>query len=50
MTPLRAFFGGAAPASSKSAHDFTIKSIDNVPIDMKSYAGKVVLVVNVASK
>ena len=32
-----------------SAHDFTFTAIDNKPLDMKAYAGKPVLVVNVAS-
>ena len=32
-----------------SAHDFTFTTIDNKPLDMKAYAGKPVLVVNVAS-
>ena len=32
-----------------SAHDFTFTGIDNKPIDLKQYAGKPVLVVNVAS-
>jgi glutathione peroxidase len=32
-----------------SAHDFTFKTIDGKPLPMKSFAGKPVLVVNVAS-
>ena len=32
-----------------SAHDFTFTGIDNKPIDLGQYAGKPVLVVNVAS-
>ncbi|MFI4999836.1 MAG: glutathione peroxidase [Reyranellales bacterium] len=32
-----------------SAHDFTFKTIDGKPLAMKSFAGKPVLVVNVAS-
>ena len=32
-----------------SAHDFTFTTIDNKPLDMKGFAGKPVLVVNVAS-
>ena len=32
-----------------SAHDFTFTTIDNKPLDMKNFAGKPVLVVNVAS-
>ena len=32
-----------------SAHDFAFTTIDNKPLDMKGFAGKPVLVVNVAS-
>ena len=32
-----------------SAHDFTFTTIDNKPLDMKDFAGKPVLLVNVAS-
>ena len=32
-----------------SAHDFIFTTIDNKPLDMKDFAGKPVLVVNVAS-
>ena len=32
-----------------TAHDFTFTTIDNKPLDLKQYAGKPVLVVNVAS-
>jgi glutathione peroxidase len=32
-----------------SAHDFTFTTIDNRPLDLKAFAGKPVLVVNVAS-
>ena len=38
----------AAPA--KNIYDFTMKSINGEPVNLKSYKGKVVLVVNVASK
>ena len=38
----------AAPA--KSIYDFTMKSIDGQPVSLNSYSGKVVLLVNVASK
>jgi glutathione peroxidase len=38
----------AAPA--KSIYDFTINSIDGQPVSLSSYKGKVVLLVNVASK
>ena len=32
-----------------SAHDFTFTTIDNKPLDMKDFAGQLVLVVNTAS-
>lgn len=38
----------AAPA--KSVYDFTLKSIDGQPVSLDSYHGKVLLLVNVASK
>jgi glutathione peroxidase len=37
-------------APEKSIYDFTMKSIDDQPVSLKSYSGKVVLLVNVASK
>ena len=37
-------------AQAKTIYDFTIKSIDGQPVPLSSYSGKVVLVVNVASK
>ena len=37
-------------AQSKSIYDFTMKSIDGQQISLGSYSGKVVLLVNVASK
>jgi len=37
-------------AQSKTIYDFTIKSIDGQPVSLGSYSGKVVLLVNVASK
>jgi len=49
MQAVRAFFGGAA-TSSKSAHEFTVKDIDGKDVSMSKYAGKVCLVVNVASE
>jgi glutathione peroxidase len=39
-----------AAAQSKSIYDFTMKSIDGQQVSLGSYSGKVVLVVNVASK
>src|SRR6202789_3305784 len=37
-------------AQSKNIYDFTIKSIDGQQVSLGSYSGKVVLLVNVASK
>ena len=37
-------------AQTKSIYDFTMKSIDGQPVSLGSYSGKVVLLVNVASK
>ncbi|MGA2561680.1 MAG: redoxin domain-containing protein, partial [Terracidiphilus sp.] len=37
-------------AEPKSIYDFTIKSIDGQQVSLGSYSGKVVLLVNVASK
>src|SRR6202161_410309 len=37
-------------AQSKSIYDFTMKSIDGQQVNLGSYSGKVVLLVNVASK
>jgi glutathione peroxidase len=39
-----------AGAQASSIYDFTMKSIDGPPVSLSSYRGKVVLVVNVASK
>jgi glutathione peroxidase len=41
---------GVASAAGRSIYDFTMKSIDGEPVSLKSYHGKVVLLVNVASK
>ena len=38
------------PAQQKSIYDFTLKSIDHQPVNLSSFTGKVVLIVNVASK
>jgi len=40
----------AVPAQQKSIYDFTISSIDGQPVSLSGYKGKVVLLVNVASK
>jgi glutathione peroxidase len=41
---------GSLAAQTKSIYDFTMKSIDGQPVSLSSYSGKVVLLVNVASK
>jgi glutathione peroxidase len=41
---------GMTAVSAASIYDFTIKSIDGQPVNLKAYKGKVVLLVNVASK
>ena len=40
----------AAPAPAGSLFDLTANSLDGKPVDLSQYKGKVVLVVNVASK
>jgi len=52
MNVVRAFFGASKPnaAANKSAFDFTVKDIDGQSVSLSKYAGKVCLVVNVASK
>jgi glutathione peroxidase len=42
--------GLSAAAQSKSLYDFTMKSIDGQPVNLKDFSGKVVMVVNVASR
>jgi glutathione peroxidase len=44
------FISAFAFAVGKSAYDFTLNSIDGQPTPLSSYKGKVVLLVNVASK
>ena len=44
------FVSGTMAANAASIYDFTMKSIDGQPVSLKSYKGKVVLLVNVASK
>lgn len=39
-----------APVSANSLYDFTMNNIDGKPTSLKKFKGKVVLVVNVASK
>src|SRR6202012_4441110 len=40
----------AMAVPTKSVYSFTLKSIDGQPVNLASYSGKVVLLVNVASK
>jgi glutathione peroxidase len=42
--------GGGISAAVKSIYDFTMKSIDGKPVSLSEYHGKVLLLVNVASK
>jgi glutathione peroxidase len=44
------FFAAAAMAADKSVFDFTLSTIDGQPAPLASYKGKVVMLVNVASK
>lgn len=44
------FIATLLAAQTHSIYDFTIKSIDGQPVSLKSYSGKVVMLVNVASK
>jgi glutathione peroxidase len=44
------FFAAAAMAADKSVYDFTLNSIDGQPAPLSAYKGKVVMLVNVASK
>jgi hypothetical protein len=41
---------GAAPRKPTSVHDFVVDTIDGKPVRLSSYAGHVLLIVNVASK
>jgi len=50
LTLLLCLAAGLLPAQEKSIYGFTMKSIDGQPVSLKSYQGKVVLLVNVASK
>jgi glutathione peroxidase len=42
--------GGSMSAAGRSIYDFTLKSIDGTPVSLSEYHGKVVMLVNVASK
>jgi glutathione peroxidase len=50
LTLLLSICAGLAAAQAHSIYDFTMKSIDGQPVRLKTYNGKVVLLVNVASK
>jgi glutathione peroxidase len=41
---------GAAMFAANNVHDFSMKSIDGKPVSLSNYKGKVLLLVNVASK
>jgi glutathione peroxidase len=43
-------FAAPPAADAKSVYDFTLKSIDGQPTPLSEYHGKVLLLVNVASK
>src|SRR5271169_1371610 len=45
-----AFFATAMMAADKSVYDFTLNSIEGQPAPLGAYKGKVVLLVNVASR
>jgi glutathione peroxidase len=47
---LMALLGMSAMAAEKTVFDFTLNSIDGQPTPLSSYKGKVVLLVNVASR
>jgi glutathione peroxidase len=44
------FFAAASAAADKSIYDFTLNSIDGQPVPLSAYKGKVLLLVNVASR
>jgi glutathione peroxidase len=44
------FCAAAVMAADKSVYDFTLNSIDGQPVPLAAYKGKVVLLVNVASR
>src|SRR5215469_339204 len=44
------FFAAAAMAAGKSIYDFSLNTIDGQPASLSAYKGKVVMLVNVASK
>lgn len=50
LTLMLTIVAAVAGAEAHSIYDFTMKSIDGEQVSLKSYHGKVVLLVNVASK
>jgi glutathione peroxidase len=50
LTLIGFLAAGATAARAASVYDFTMKSIDGQPVSLKTYSGKVVLLVNVASR
>lgn len=44
------FAGATTMANAESLFDFTLNDIDGKPLALKAFAGKVILIVNVASK
>ena len=50
LTLMLTIAAAVAVAEAHSIYDFTMKSIDGEQVSLKSYHGKVVLLVNVASK
>lgn len=50
LTLMLAIAAAVAGAEAHSIYDFTMKSIDGQQVSLESYHGKVVLLVNVASK
>jgi glutathione peroxidase len=50
LTLMLTIAAAVAGAEAHSIYDFTMRSIDGRQVSLKSYSGKVVLLVNVASK
>lgn len=50
LSSVRCFADEAAPPEANSALDFKAKDIDGNDVDLAKYKGKVVMIVNVASK
>jgi len=50
LTLILSMAGIAASAQTKSIYDFNLKSIDGQQVSLGAFSGKVVLLVNVASK